>query len=371
MTNQETTAQPAFFVIADISGYTKFMSETEIAHATGILETLFGAIIPIIRAPLAVSGLQGDAVFAYAFDSEVMGRQFILDFAEKLYFAFAHAKEKMLINTGCPCAACKSMAELELKVVVHHGRCMVQHTNGRNELAGPDVITAFRLLKNGVKARTGLSAYLLMSCDAVRQMDLGDMFDPSEFQSEDIEHIGRVEYVVRDLHQAWERQRDLEHVFVSSHDPLLMAEWVQPLPVAPDIAFTLCTRPDFRARWMQADGIDISQASRGRVAPGTVFHCHHGKDTFLFEITDWQPGDYATGIYRLPMGLFLKETTEFEPMGEGTLVKIRLGEVEGGTLIGRLMRGMVSRKLKAMIEPNRDQRLGLLLLTCPPRNPSP
>jgi len=57
------------------------MSETAIEHAKGILEALFGDLVPAIRSPLAVSGLQGDAVFAYALERDVMTKHFILDFA--------------------------------------------------------------------------------------------------------------------------------------------------------------------------------------------------------------------------------------------------------------------------------------------------
>ena len=147
MSNSGASVIYAYFVIADISGYTKFMSETAIEHAKGILESLFGSMLPAIRSPLTISGLQGDAVFAYALKNEVMSQQFILDFAEQLYCVFAHAKEKMLINTACPCDACSTVDGLELKIVVHHGECVVQKTGDREELAGQDVITAFRLLR--------------------------------------------------------------------------------------------------------------------------------------------------------------------------------------------------------------------------------
>ena len=112
------------------------MSETAIEHAKGILESLFGNLLPAIRSPLTISGLQGDAVFAYAVQSEVMTQQFILDFAEQLYCVFARSKEKMLINTSCPCDACSTVEGLELKIVVHFGDCVVQKTGDREELAG-------------------------------------------------------------------------------------------------------------------------------------------------------------------------------------------------------------------------------------------
>ena len=54
-----------YLFVADISGYTKFMADSELEHAKGILEDLFGAILPAINSPVQISGLLGDAVFAY------------------------------------------------------------------------------------------------------------------------------------------------------------------------------------------------------------------------------------------------------------------------------------------------------------------
>ena len=54
---------------------------------------------------------------------------------------------------------------------------------GATKLAGKDVITTFRLLKNSVKQRTGLNAYMLISCDALRKMELMDFFTADEFHS--------------------------------------------------------------------------------------------------------------------------------------------------------------------------------------------
>lgn len=55
MSKQDSGVQTAFFVIADISGYTKFMAETAIEHAKGILESLFGDLVPAVRDPLKIS----------------------------------------------------------------------------------------------------------------------------------------------------------------------------------------------------------------------------------------------------------------------------------------------------------------------------
>ena len=118
--------------------------------------------------------------------------------------------------------------------------------------------------------------------------------------------------------------------------------------------------PDTRGRWYGANLVELSHDNRGKVEPGALYHCHHGKDLFPYEIVDWRPGEYATGRYNLPMGITLYETNEFLPVGEGTMVKVRFAKATSPKLAGKLMAGMVNKKVKGYIEPdlqNRSDRL--------------
>ena len=347
----------AYFIIADITGYTKFMSETAIEHASKIIEALFSELVPTIRAPLAISGLQGDAIFAYALESDVMTKQFILDFAEQLYSVFARSKEKMIINTSCTCDACSNMQVLELKLVVHHGQFMKQKTADREELAGQGVITAFRLLKNSVAENTGLKAYSLISCDALKAMDLTDFFEDSEFYSEDIEHIGQVEYVVRDMQAAWERRRKSERVFVELNDKLLTEEWIIPLPVPPEIAFVICTRPDLRQEWLDASRIEVFDTANGKIEPGTKYHCYHGDALFPFEILDWMPGEYMTGRYNLAHGVSMLETDEITQVGDGSLLKLRFTVPKSSKFIGKFYERSIAKQIGMFLKTDKENRI--------------
>jgi hypothetical protein len=195
-------------------------------------------------------------------------------------------------------------------------------------------------------------------------MDMKDLFSKDEFYTEDIEHIGDVEYVVRDLKQAWERRRGSEQTFVKPDEDLLMEEWAIPVTVSPAAAFTACTRPDMRAKWLGADAVDLLGLNKGKVEPGTMYHCHHGDDIFPFEIIDWRPGEYVTGRYNLPMGLTMYETNELVSVGDGTMIKIRFATPKGSSLMGRLMTGMVKKKLKSIIVPDKENRIRRLKEIC-------
>ena len=83
------------------------------------------------------------------------------------------------MNTTCECNACKNMEELDLKIFLHHGEYINQNFNGTDDLAGSDVNTIFRLMKNSVVDTTSIEAYLLITKSALQAMELERNFSNS------------------------------------------------------------------------------------------------------------------------------------------------------------------------------------------------
>jgi hypothetical protein len=52
-------ANKGFFIITDISGYTEYLTESELDHAHEILQSLFEAQLKHIKFPLKISGFRG------------------------------------------------------------------------------------------------------------------------------------------------------------------------------------------------------------------------------------------------------------------------------------------------------------------------
>jgi hypothetical protein len=63
--------QTGYLVISDISGYSKFLHESELDHARESLEDLLNLLVGEMRSPLRIVELEGDAVFSYAPADEV------------------------------------------------------------------------------------------------------------------------------------------------------------------------------------------------------------------------------------------------------------------------------------------------------------
>lgn len=200
-------AQTGYFVIADITGYTAFLTRSELDHAQGVLENLFESLLQPIKPPLLVSNVQGDAILAYAPTAGVKQGQIILEMVDNLYCAFAAAREQVELNTTCPCKACRNVPDLDLKLVVHHGAFVVQKIAGRQELGGPDVVLAHRLLKNRVTEATGVGAYALFTRPAVEAMGMAEFFADKPPHVEHSEHLGEIAGFVYPLEPVWERRR--------------------------------------------------------------------------------------------------------------------------------------------------------------------
>ena len=338
-----------YLLIADISGYTKFLAETELAHAKGILEDLFDAILPVFKVPVKISGLQGDAVFSYAIDDDIVSKQFILDITDKIYGAFAEKKDRIKINTTCSCAACQSMGDLDLKVFIHHGEFAFQKSGNTEELAGKDVITLFRLMKNDVVEKTGINAYALITQDAVNKMDVGEFFSKDSYHTASYEHIGEVGYFIKDLKKTWEEKRDTTRIYVSKEDDLLVDEATVSIPISPEAAFVMYSQPDYRQQIDEADALEIINKKGNVIDAGSQYHCHHGKQVFKYEILDYRPGEYMTVIIRLPMKMSVKQTVDFIPNDEGSIVKIRYSRIEYENLAGKMMSKVMTPKLQKML----------------------
>ena len=182
-------------VLADISGFTEFVTATELEHGPPIVAELLSEVIRHLSPPLEIQEVEGDAVFALGPDRAIVPET-LPDVLTQAYVAFRTRQREMQAGETCTCSACRNIWRLDLKIVAHHGRFLRQLVGGRSQVAGTDVILAHRLLKNGV-ART--PAYLLMTEAALRWIGLDPAGDGLVAHDERYEHLGEVRCFVWDL----------------------------------------------------------------------------------------------------------------------------------------------------------------------------
>ena len=151
----ERKTQTGYLVLADISGYTSFVAQTEIEHADMALSFLLETIVEKISSLLTICQLEGDAVFAYIEESQLTEARSLLEVIDQTYLAFREKALALYSQATCPCRACRALPSLELKFLLHHGEYLMQQVAGVSHLLGTDVNLIHRLAKNHVSESTG------------------------------------------------------------------------------------------------------------------------------------------------------------------------------------------------------------------------
>jgi uncharacterized protein YndB with AHSA1/START domain len=322
-------AQPACFLIADISGYTGYLADVELDHAQDILADLLGTVVSALRPGFKLAKLEGDAAFMWMAGDEIDGSN-LLDTIERCYFGFRRRRRDVRQATSCDCNACVRIPDLDLKFVVHAGNALVHKVAGRQELVGADVIVVHRLLKNEVVERLGIDAYALFTQTCLDAAGLDPRALEMREQTETYDRIGELTLWVHDLERRWSDEDARDRVFVSPADAILEIEI--PTTVPPQIAWEYLTKPGQRMSWQPwVTEVDVQGMVGGRRGPGSANHCMHGKDAVVEEILDWRPYDYVTDRTTIatPAGsVRTQHTIEFEPTSIGTTIRMRYGQAK-------------------------------------------
>lgn len=193
------TTKHGFLVLADITGFTAFVTTTEIEHGPPLVAELLEEVIRRIAPPLEIHGVEGDAVFALGPDGNLRPPASLLDVLHSAFVGFREKQRMLEADDSCDCNACRSVGRLRLKVIGHYGAFLEHTIGGRAQIGGADAILAHRMLKNRVTRREN---YALLTLSALQYMDV----DPRRLgmlpHTERYDHFGDVECFVEDLHYA-------------------------------------------------------------------------------------------------------------------------------------------------------------------------
>jgi hypothetical protein len=136
--------------IPDISGFTRFVNESEINHSRLIIQELLDTLINANQMGLEVSEIEGDAILFYKFgDSPNLAD--LYQQVEKMFCDFHRHLIAYDQRRFCQCKACNSAIDLTLKVITHYGEFTGYNVKNFSKLIGKDIIVAHQLLKNDIK----------------------------------------------------------------------------------------------------------------------------------------------------------------------------------------------------------------------------
>ena len=353
------TPETGFLILADLSGYTAYLSRGELEHAPAIAGDLLETIVGRLDPPFRLTKLEGDAAFLFAEDGRADG-SLLVDALEAAYLAFRRRLRSIDQASACECNSCRLAPRLDLKLFVHHGSYVRTSIAGREELAGPDVIVAHRLLKGDVAAAARGNGFALLTDAALAALGLDPASAGLVAAVEVIEHLGTVPVHVLDLEARWQLETAAQRLDLGDAPSVLDLEAT--IAADPATVWAHLTTPALRTLW--EGPLEITESSPdGFRGVGTTSQCVTGRLATLEEVVDWQPWDHVG--WRLAVaGLGpVEATADCEALGGETRLRLRwryAGEgapdasevervrVERAAALGRLGRLLGARRVAVL-----------------------
>jgi uncharacterized protein YndB with AHSA1/START domain len=309
-----TLTQHGYLIIADISGYTSFVAQTELEHSQEILSELLELLVNRFQPLMTVSKLEGDAVFAYAPEDVFARSETLIDFIESMYVAFRDRQLSMKRATTCTCNACHNIPSLDLKFFIHCGDYIQQTISNIKELVGSDVNLIHRLTKNHVTEATGWRAYMMFTeqCVSHNGLNLSD----AHVQMEAYESLGEIKTFNIDVHKRYKEICEARCIVLEEQDADFILQTDFPTP--PAVTWEWFHDPEKRNIW---NGGHVTWSAgfrpQGRPGIGSSNHCAHGKSVSTEVMVDWHPFEYYTAHSFENGKHTYTETVRFEALPDG------------------------------------------------------
>lgn len=313
------TPDTGFLVIADLTGYTAYLSGSEIEHAPAIAGDLLETIVGRLEPPFRLTKFEGDAAFLFVEDGRADG-SLLLDAIEAAYVAFRRRLRSIDQATSCDCNSCVLAPRLDLKLFIHHGAFVRGRIAGRDELAGSDVILVHRLLKGAGAGESHGNGFALFTAASVAALALDAETLGLTAGQEVIEHLGAVATFTMDLEARWRAESGTRRLEINDPDVILEVEAT--LSAEPSVVWAHLTSPQLRTRWEGPMVID-ERLPGGRRGVGTTAQCVTGRLATLEEIVDWQPYDRVAWRLAVPEVGPVAATADLHPGVDGTGVRLR------------------------------------------------
>ncbi len=266
-----TSQQQAFLFMPDISGFTKFIGETEIEHSSHIIQELLEIIINENRLNMEMMEIEGDAVFFFRF-GKIPSADEVIGQAKSIFEKFHQHLLQYENRRICQCGACKTANNLTLKFIIHTGTVGSYYVRSQHKLIGKDIIILHRLLKNKIPG----NEYLLFTkpfFEALNNKKLNGLQLSMSDESEEIDGV-IVSYKYAPI-KHW-----LSGIEAPEEDKLSKPANMVPVNTASaiinspaDIIFSYIADLSKRPEWMNSVRI-IELNSSGRLNQvGTVHKC--------------------------------------------------------------------------------------------------
>lgn len=173
--------------IPDISGFTEFVQSTEAEHSQHVISELLEVLIDANNSGLELAEIEGDALFFYK-EEDILSADKLNSQIQNMFTAFYSHLSMLKENRICPCNACRTAPDLQLKIIVHCGELQFLTVQDRRKPFGESVIQVHRLLKNSVNSDN----YFLISDALLQKYNVAtSLFDEEGMISSEDEYDGK------------------------------------------------------------------------------------------------------------------------------------------------------------------------------------
>ena len=137
-------AVDASIFIPDISGYTEFVSRTELEHSSHIINELLEVLVGSNCTNLTLREIEGDALLFYRTGVPLS----LSEMTQQAITMFTNFHNHLKIierDSICQCGACQTASNLSLEFVLHYGPIQEMRIGNFVKASGIDMIIAHRL----------------------------------------------------------------------------------------------------------------------------------------------------------------------------------------------------------------------------------
>jgi len=280
--------------LPDISGYTKFIHTTEVEHSQHVIAELLEILLDANKLGFEVAEIEGDAIFFYM-ENEVVSSEMLLAQVEAMFTAFYSHLKLLETNRICPCRACATAPNLELKIVAHCGELQFITVQENRKPFGTEVIEVHRLMKNSVDS----SNYCLLSQSLMQEIALSENYQSKLFNFQ----LGKDTYDEREVNYAFSlidqsnlKLKPFTQAKKYTFEKPFKIHIQREFPVAGSTLFEYLSNYRHRANWVKGvDQIFFDEDKVTRV--GTEHKCViKGSDLDFVAITkEGKPGQVVYG----------------------------------------------------------------------------
>lgn len=277
----------ALYFMPDISGFTNFVTSTEIEHSKHIISELLEILIDSNVIGLKLVEIEGDALFMYTTDFPEFSD--LVEQSKKMLDAFSQHIQRYNTSRICECGACVSAQDLQVKFLIHYGEISFMRVKDIVKPYGADVIKIHRLLKNSIPS----DQYLLISQSTLDFYKQEQDAIPEFTVNQDVYDYGTSQYAYTELESLVKLKNHETKITVK---PNRNPEIYFDIEVVNDLDIAIHYVSDLRRRseWyklvnsLEFDELRINQA-------GTVHQCIVGTNVFNVETIKWELNEGERG----------------------------------------------------------------------------